>query len=110
MLIVNLLSRLYIPPWLGKILKFMVIRFLENAFEGQNIEYRLFYSCLPVRTQYSPLFPPGSAFSKTNVFGIRKNIFACLFSVHNTISLSRHEQVCLMRLRFERYFSHHRAM
>ena len=33
----------------------------------------------------------------------RKNIFACLFSVHNTISLSRHEQVCLMRLRFERY-------
>ena len=31
---------------------------------------------------------------------IRKNIFACLFSVHNTISLSRHEQVCLMRLRF----------
>ena len=28
----------------------------------------------------------------------------------NTISLSRHEQVCLMRLRFERYFSHHRAM
>ena len=38
-----------------------------------------------------------------------KNIFACLFSVHNTISLSRHEQVCLIRLRFERYFSHHRA-
>ena len=28
----------------------------------------------------------------------------------NTISLSRHEQVCLMRLRFERYFSHHRAI
>ena len=29
-------------------------------------------------------------------FNIRKNIFACLFSVHNTISLSRHEQVCLI--------------
>ena len=28
---------------------------------------------------------------------------------NNTISLSRHEQVCLMRLRFERCFSHHRA-
>ena len=27
---------------------------------------------------------------------IRKNIFACLFSVHNTISLASHEQVCLM--------------
>ena len=25
---------------------------------------------------------------------VRKNIFACLFSIHNTISLSRHEQVC----------------
>ena len=24
-----------------------------------------------------------------------KNIFACLFSVHNTISLSRHEQVLI---------------
>ena len=35
------------------------------------------------------------------ITAIRKNIFACLFSVHNTISLSRHEQVCLMRLRFD---------
>ena len=25
---------------------------------------------------------------------------------HDTISLSRHEQVCLIRLGFERYFSH----
>ena len=46
--------------------------------------------------------------NNNNFIYIRKNIFACLFSVHNTISLSRHEQVCLMRLRFERYFSHHR--
>ena len=37
---------------------------------------------------------------------IRKNIFACLFSIHNTISLSRREQVILSGLRFERYFSH----
>ena len=40
---------------------------------------------------------------------LRKNIFASLFSVHNKISLSCHEQVCLIRLRFERYFSHHWA-
>ena len=40
---------------------------------------------------------------------ICKNIFACLFSVHNTIGLSRHEQVVLMRLGFKRYFSHHLA-
>ena len=31
---------------------------------------------------------------------IRENLFACLFSVHNTISLSRHEQTCLIRLSF----------
>ena len=29
--------------------------------------------------------------------------------IRNTISLSRREQVCLIRVRFERYFSHHRA-
>ena len=40
---------------------------------------------------------------------IVKDIFACLFSIHNIISLSCHEQVCLSGLRFERYFSHHRA-
>ena len=39
----------------------------------------------------------------------RKNFFACLFSVHNTISLSFHEQVCLVWLRFEIYFSHYQA-
>ena len=42
-----------------------------------------------------------------SLFGIRENIFACLFSVHNRISLSCHEQVCVIRMRFERYFSHH---
>ena len=30
---------------------------------------------------------------------------ASLYSVHNTVSLSRQEQVCLIRLCFERYFS-----
>ena len=29
--------------------------------------------------------------------GKRKNTFACLFSVHNIISLSRHEQVRLIK-------------
>ena len=36
---------------------------------------------------------------------ICKNIFACLFSIHNIIGLSCPEQVCLMRLRLKRYFS-----
>ena len=34
--------------------------------------------------------------------GIHKDIFACLFSIHNTISLSCREQVCLSGLCFER--------
>ena len=33
---------------------------------------------------------------------IHKNVFSSLFSVHNTIRSSRHEKVCLMKLRFER--------
>ena len=41
---------------------------------------------------------------------MRKNIFACLFSVHNTICLSCHEQVCLMSVHFEGYFSHGRGI
>ena len=51
-------------------------------------------------------------FLQTNLFDrvfLHKNVYACLISIHNTVSLSRHEQVCLSRLRFERYFSHHRA-
>ena len=38
----------------------------------------------------------------------RKNISAFLFRIHNTITLSRHEW-CLMRLRFEKNFSHQRS-
>ena len=38
-----------------------------------------------------------------------KNLFPCLFSVHNTVSLSCHEQVCLIRLHFEKYYFHHRV-
>ena len=40
---------------------------------------------------------------------IRKKDFASLFSIHNTIALSRHEQVYFSGLSFERYLSHHRA-
>ena len=32
---------------------------------------------------------------------IRTNILACLLSVHNAISLSRHKKVCLTKLRFD---------
>ena len=46
----------------------------------------------------------------TEVKKAHKNIFACLFSIQNTISFSGHEQVCLSGLQFKRYFSHHQAM
>ena len=61
----------------------------------------------PNAGKYGPEKPRIWTLLTQKTFLIRKNIFACLFSVHNTISLSRHEQVCLMRLRFERYFSNH---
>ena len=51
--LLNFLSDLYIPPWLGKIFKFMVFRFLENAIAGQKIEsnhFNFFYSCLLSKT------------------------------------------------------------
>ena len=38
-----------------------------------------------------------------------KKCFTYLFSAHNTTSLTRYEQECLMRLCFEGYFSHHRG-
>ena len=50
----------------------------------------------PVVTE---LFIKGRKLPGTKRFNIRKNIFACLFSVHNIISLSRHEQVCLMSIK-----------
>ena len=37
---------------------------------------------------------------------IHNNNFTCPFSVHSTVSLSRHEQLCLIRLCLERYFSY----
>ena len=46
---------------------------------------------------------------KKNCNVSRKNILACLFSVHE-ISLSQHGQVCLMKLSSERYFFHNGAM
>ena len=41
---------------------------------------------------------------KNKLFSIGKKVFAGLTSVHNIISLSCHEQICLLRLHFEGYF------
>ena len=39
---------------------------------------------------------------ETNSIWCMQKYFACLVNVHNTIGLSRHEQVYLTRLSFER--------
>ena len=38
---------------------------------------------------------------------MRQNILVYLLSVHSFLDLSRSERMDLMRLRFERYFSHY---
>ena len=72
--------------------------YLRNLQFGMQVQLQLVKLLPPPRLG---LINPG-IFFKTNDERIwkpiRKNIFACLFSVHNTISLSRHERVCLIRL------------
>ena len=41
----NVFANLHIAPWLQKILKFMVLRLLENAFVSQKIQFVHFYLC-----------------------------------------------------------------
>ena len=48
----------------------------------------------------------GLASPSQTVIIIRRNIVAFLFDIHSIKSSSSHGQVCLMRLYFERYFSH----
>ena len=40
--LLNFFSDLYVPIWLGKIFKFMVLRLLENAFVSQNLNLFIF--------------------------------------------------------------------
>ena len=56
---------------------------------------------------YSKITASKNSQHKEN-FWFRKPVFTFLLSVHNIIRLSSYEQVCLMNLHFERYFSHHR--
>ena len=45
----KLFSNLYIPPWLRKNFKFMVVRLLENTFLSQKTESVHFHSCPQVK-------------------------------------------------------------
>ena len=65
---------------------------IETLFS--SFIFVLSVSIVDYRTQLRSMLPFPTS--------IRKNIFDCLFRVHNTSSLSHHEQVCLMRLGFEK--------
>ena len=93
--------------------------FLENFFQFYNILNRVSFMYQWPKCPYSYFsqaleFNFGCFFPVSILKYVRnwndynlkyvKNIFACLFSVHSVIILSRYEQICLMRLRFDRYF------
>ena len=70
----NFFLNLYIPPWLQKSFKFIVLRLLANTFVSQKIESVHFYSCpqaklcfrflsLPVGRRKLPI-PPEQRFLK----------------------------------------------
>ena len=50
----NFFLNLYIPPWLRKSFKFIVLRLLANTFVSQKIESAHFYSCF--QAKFSPGF------------------------------------------------------
>ena len=83
---------------------------MQNIFCMLRMNSRNKYTCLHILTLrgFFKIFLPQPlvwCFQLILIiqYAVLKNIFACLFSVHNTIRLSRHEQVRLIRLRFERY-------
>ena len=50
----NFLSNLYIPPWLQKSFKFMVLRLLENTFVSQKIESVYSWSQAKLSSKFLP--------------------------------------------------------
>ena len=72
-------SNLYIPPWLRKIFKFIVLRLLENEFVCQKTKSITFYSCPQAKTL--PRFLSSPTRQKEIIFQIssKKRFFEHLF-------------------------------
>ena len=96
----------------------LTYKWLRTQFNNRRMPYIVFLMAIGNSPKWH-----ATTLSKTNWYevendkiiinktiNIHENILACLFSVHNTISLSRHGQVCLIKLLLERYFSRHWAM
>ena len=75
---------------------------LQRVKESTVFDHLLESSCSIDFDHFNILAPDASKFRLL----VRKKCFAFPFSVYNTVGLSRHEQVCLIRLHFRRYFSY----
>ena len=91
---------------------------LTERFLSSFFVFCILYLSVPAKLESSILI---AFFSKSSFIGIFsslakplkyicKNVFACLLSIHSTISLSRHEQVCSSRLRFKRWWDDCRSI
>ena len=71
-----------------------VIEYLKENDAEDSRKYVFIRHCVNNRETAQPLFACYK--NKDNFLDIHEKIFACLFKVHNTIRLSRHEQVCFL--------------
>ena len=96
-------------------LNFVLLQLLPDFVSGSRLEFMFISVNVNVKSclinlhdsQLLVLLPCLIKITYVKILSVK--IFTCLFSVRNIISLRHHKQICLMRLRFERYFSHHWA-
>ena len=71
--LLNFLSNLYIPPWVGKIFKFMVFTFLENAL---NLDI---FIHVPLHSKLAPRFLSSHPRQKEICHSLRQHFFENIF-------------------------------
>ena len=104
--------------WIKKLSKFhedFIKNYNENSDKGYFPEVDVEYP----KNLYNlhsdlPFLPERLKIEKCNqlvcnVYDKKSYVIQIKALKQDTVRLSSHEQVCLMRLRFDRYFSHHRA-
>ena len=73
----NFFLNLYIPPWLWKSFKFIMLRLLENTFVSQKIESVHFYSCpqAKISPRFLPLSPRQKEIAHSSQTAFSEDIF-----------------------------------